>query len=182
MSQTPFGHQSHLPPFAGRRDTAGSVGDTRTLRGSFRKRVASRLGRATGPTTMTARMTTFDWLVAQVGMRRSERRWSRSLLLNPSELPGGGWSIRSERSWRAGVSFAGARPHTDEGNRARRARCVVAWRAFEDSTAERWLWVEAVPLVSEVDAASYVSTGLDQFVPDPRARKPSTSRRLRAST
>ena len=117
---------------------------------------------------MTARLTRFDWQVAEVGIRRSERRWSKSTLLNPTELPGGGWSIRSERSWRVGVGFAGARPHTDEGSRARRAGCVVAWRSFDDSTAPRWLWVEVVPLVSEADAVSYVATGLDQLVPDSR--------------
>ena len=117
---------------------------------------------------MTARMTRFDWLVAQGGIRRSQRSWSKSMLVNPTELPGGGWSIRSERSWRAGVSFAGARPYTDEGSRARQAGCVVAWRSFEDSSAPRWLWVEVVPLVSEADAVSYAATGLEQLVPDPR--------------
>lgn len=73
---------------------------------------------------------------------------SMSMLLSVEDLPDAGWRQIDERRWRVGGLSKGA----DWAERARRARCVTAWRSFEQVGAGRWLWTQASPLVSEADA------------------------------
>ena len=73
---------------------------------------------------------------------------SMSMLLSVEDLPGAGWRQLDERRWRVGVWSEGS----EWAERARRARCVTAWRSFEQVGAGRWLWTQASPLVSEADA------------------------------
>jgi hypothetical protein len=122
---------------------------------------------------MTARMTNGHWLIAQIGLRRSAKELSRSMLLDPTELPGSGWTTLSERYWRSGMRVA----PTDEGKRARHAGNVTAWRSCEQSGASRWLWAQVAPMVSEQDAASYVPKVPSQLVADPRAKRAPVERR-----
>ena len=116
---------------------------------------------------MTARMTNGHWLIGQIGLRKSFKDESRTMLLEPRELPDQGWKIRNERSWRAGMRMA----HTDEGQRARRAGSVTTWRSYENESVQRWMWIQVAPLVSEQDAASYVPKVRDQLVANPRAKR-----------
>ncbi len=71
-------------------------------------------------------------------------------VLTIDDLPGGGWSVIDERTWRTGVSG----PATEWGKRARAAGSVTAWRSFEAVAARQWCWVQVVPLEFELDALS----------------------------
>lgn len=77
---------------------------------------------------------------------------SMSMLLSVEDLPNAGWRQIDERRWRVGVLSKGA----EWAERARRARCVTAWRSFEQVGAGRWLWIQASQLVSEADAEALV--------------------------
>lgn len=67
------------------------------------------------------------------------------------DLPGDGWRVMDERTWRTGVSG----PATEWGRRARAAGSVTAWRSFE-LAAQRWCWVQVAPLASESDALAAI--------------------------
>jgi hypothetical protein len=114
------------------------------------------------------RMRNADWLVGQIGLRSSARTRARSMLLEPSELPGPGWVLLQQRRWRVGMKLS----PTEEERRARRVRSVIAIRSFEQRNASRWTWVRVETLASEQDAASYMTHIRDQLVPDPRAKRP----------
>ena len=116
---------------------------------------------------MTARFTNGDWLIAQIGLSGSAKKYSRSMLLDPTELPDSGWTVLRERSWRVGMRVA----PTDEGKRARQAGNVTAWRSYEQKGASRWLWTQVAPMISVQDAASYVPKMRSQLVADPRAKR-----------
>src|SRR5258708_31209538 len=66
------------------------------------------------------------------------------------DLPGGGWSVIDERTWRTGVSGWA----TEGGKRARAARSVTACRSFEAVARRQGSWAQAMPLVSELDSLS----------------------------
>ena len=82
------------------------------------------------------------------------------------DLPGDGWSVIDERTWRTGVTG----PATEWGRRARKADCVTAWRSFKTARAGRWCWVQAVPLVSEADALSALEGTGDRLLRNLRAQ------------
>jgi len=109
----------------------------------------------------------FDWLIAQIGVSPAQRRFSRSLLLTPDDL-GDGWAIHSDRSWPVGGMVRWRSGGTDASRRARKAKCVTAWRDFECASLKRWTWIQVAPLYSEEDAASYATRIEKQFVPNPR--------------
>ncbi len=63
------------------------------------------------------------------------------------DLPGGGWSVIDERTWRS----------------------VTAWRSFEAVAARQWCWVQVMPLVSEPDALSALEGIGDRLLRNLRA-------------
>jgi hypothetical protein len=122
------------------------------------------------------RMTKLDGLIAQIGLSSEQRDFSVSLLLTGDEL-GESWSAVADRSWRVGgPGLRSRRSRTAEGNRAREAGTVTAWRSFESPTSRRWMWIQVAPMASSEDAEAYSLKIEDQFVPDPRA--PNAPRRL----
>ena len=65
-----------------------------------------------------------------------------------------------ERAWRTGTSGA----ESAWASRAKAARLVTAWRSFEQSTPERWVWVQVTPLVTETDAEDALHAVPDRFL------------------
>jgi hypothetical protein len=91
------------------------------------------------------------FVTAQLGPKPNGSA-SKALLLDREDLPGEGWRVLDERTWRAGTIG----PSTPWGDRSRAAKNVVAWRSFEQKTVSRWLWLEVAPFVSHDDALSAV--------------------------
>lgn len=85
-------------------------------------------------------------LAPKPGARRALER-----VVTVHDLPGSGWRVQDERTWRTGVSG----PATEWSRRARAAGSVTAWRSFELG-ARQWCWVQVVPLASEPDALSAI--------------------------
>jgi hypothetical protein len=96
---------------------------------------------------------------------KSGARQVLARVVTADDLPGGGWSVADERTWRTGVS----RPATEWGKRARAAGSVTAWRSFKAVAARRWCWVQVVPLVSESDALSALEGIGDRLLRNLRA-------------
>jgi hypothetical protein len=118
-------------------------------------------------------MMKFDWLIGQIGLRRSEKARSRAMLLELDELPGANWVTLYEGTWRVGTN----QPRTPELRNAKAAGGATAVRSFEEQTAIRWLWVRVDPLASRLDASSLSEDIRDYIVPDPRAPRPLTQDR-----
>ena len=89
----------------------------------------------------------FVWAQVATAMSR-DGSGSMSMLLMVEDLPDAGWRQLDQRRWQVGVWSEGSA----WAERARRARCVTAWRSFEQVGAGRWLWTQASPLASEADA------------------------------
>ena len=68
-----------------------------------------------------------QFALAQLGPKPNRER-SLSTLLDVDELPGNGWEVLDERTWRAG-SIGKSTPW---GDRAREAKDIVAWRSFAE--------------------------------------------------
>ncbi|HEY2508733.1 MAG TPA: hypothetical protein VGI58_19625 [Streptosporangiaceae bacterium] len=69
-------------------------------------------------------------------------------LLGPQDLPGEGWRVADERTWRTGE----VGPGTPYGERAREIGSVTAWRSFRNRSAGRWAWIQIAQLGSPGDA------------------------------
>ena len=82
------------------------------------------------------------------------------------DLPGGGWSVIDERTWRTGVSGWA----TEWGKRARAAGSVTAWCSFEAVAGRQGCWVQVVPLVSELDALSALEEAGDRALRNLRSK------------
>jgi len=66
-------------------------------------------------------------------------------LLDAPDLPGAGWRVVDERTWRTGSQ----RRQEAWVRRARQVGSVTGWRSFRGG--DRWLWVQLVPLASADD-------------------------------
>src|SRR5580658_7353128 len=108
-----------------------------------------------GGARLMRRTTLLELAIAQIGVGR-ERDYSLAMLLEPSELPGEGWSMLSERCWRTGFRLRLTRADSP-GRRARRAGSITAARSFVQATPSREMWVEVQPFVTEADAESVVA-------------------------
>ena len=84
--------------------------------------------------------------LAQLG-RKPGSSDVRARLLSPADLPGAGWRVLDDRTWRTGSQ----RPAAEWSKRAAAVGSVTAWRSF--LAAERSLWVQITPLASPGDAA-----------------------------
>jgi len=109
------------------------------------------------------------FVAAQLGSRKGRRR-SLSMLAEADDLPGSGWRVRDERTWRTGVGG-------DEAwaRRAREMKSVTAWRSFEN--AHRWIWVQAIPLASPADAHDAMGALPERLLANLRSRVTVTSSR-----
>jgi hypothetical protein len=102
--------------------------------------------------------------VAQLG-RKAGARDALACLLGVEGLPGAGWRVLDERTWRTGV----AGHATPWGGRARAAGSVTAWRSFQDAAGRRWVWVQVMPLVSAQDALDALGGIGDRLLGNARA-------------
>jgi hypothetical protein len=88
-----------------------------------------------------------QFLLAQFG-KSGKKRLSVSMLVDVSELPGDGWELKVERSWRVGKDG-----HRDEASiRAKQRGLFVAMRTFEQHDVSRWIYVKVIPMASREDA------------------------------
>lgn len=113
---------------------------------------------------MAVALKRLGFVAAQLASKPGARQML-ARVVTADDLPSGGWSVIDERTWRTGVS----RPATGWGKRARAAGSVTAWRSFEAAAAQRWCWVQVVPLVSEPDALSALEGIGDRGLRNPRA-------------
>lgn len=117
-------------------------------------------------------MRNFQYLLAQIGPRAA-RRDSLAMLLEAAQLPGTGWTVLDERSWRTGFM---SKP-TEAARRARRARTFSAIRSFELGTESRWVWIEVMPFAAPADAEAVLPSLPALFVSNPRAKVTVTGER-----
>ncbi len=110
------------------------------------------------------RLKRLGFIAAQL-MPKPGARQVLARVVTVDDLPGGGWSVIDERTWRSGVSV----PATKWGRRARAAGSVTAWRSFEAVAARQWCWVQVMPLVSEPDALSALEGIGDRLLRNLRA-------------
>lgn len=101
---------------------------------------------------------------AQIGGKPGKEQ-VLSLLIEPPELPGAGWFVIDERTWRTGQTDNPSAAAT----RARNAGSISAWRSFEQKSHSRWLWVQITPTVSEADAQQLVRDMPNRFLKNSRA-------------
>lgn len=111
-------------------------------------------------------MNNLQVLLAQIG-GRAARAHPRAMLVERVELPGTGWEVKGERSWRTGAW--GTSP-SEAGRRARQHRSFSANRLFEQSGAPRWVSVQVVPCGSVSDAEAAVPDLQSRFMPNPKTR------------
>ena len=104
-------------------------------------------------------------LVAAQLMPKPGARQVLARVVTVDDLPGGGWSVIDERTWRTAVSV----PATSWGKRARAAVSVSAWRSFQAVAARQWCWVQVIPLVSDRDALSTLKGIGDRLLDNLRA-------------
>lgn len=102
--------------------------------------------------------------MAQLGPKPGARR-ALARVVTVNDLPGDGWRMQDERTWRTGAS----RPATEWGQRARAAGSVTAWRSFA-LVARRWCWVQVVPLASELDAVEALDGVEDRLLNNLRGK------------
>jgi hypothetical protein len=114
----------------------------------------------------------YQYLLAQIGPKAA-RRESLSMLLEPLQLPGNGWTLLDQRSWRTGYT---SKP-SEAGRRARRARTFSAVRSFELAAESRWVWIEVMPFAVAADAEAVLSSLPTLFVGNPRAKVTVTGER-----
>jgi hypothetical protein len=110
-------------------------------------------------------MNRFQFALAQIG-RKEERVRSLGMLLGPTDLPGKGWVLQTERSWRTGASGHA----TDEYRRAHRLGLYSAVRTFKQGDTSRSLLMQLMPFESQDDAASSMSQIPNRLSPNPKAR------------
>ncbi len=80
--------------------------------------------------------------------RSPDKRDALARLLRGGDLPGSGWRLMSQRTWRTGSKG----PDTEWGARARAAGSLTAWRSFQNRGVRQWVWLQMVPLTSVADA------------------------------
>jgi hypothetical protein len=88
--------------------------------------------------------------LAQIGSKPGGKEML-ARLLTANSLPGPGWRKLDERTWRTGIS------NEAWAQRAREAGSITAWRSFEQLGELKWVWIEAVPLVTNADVVETMS-------------------------
>jgi hypothetical protein len=85
--------------------------------------------------------------LAQLGSR-VKREYTRSMLIESSDLPGGDWRLLAERIYRTGVL---GRKH-EIWRRARSQGTFTAVRGFDQPKVPKWLTTKLSPVASTGDA------------------------------
>lgn len=109
------------------------------------------------------------WGASQVSTKQAGAEFARVVAVDA--LPGTGWRMLDQRAWKTGQSGA-SEPWA---RRAREARLLTAWRSFEQSVPNRWLWIQVTPLASELDADAALEAVPSRLLANLRAEVKVTS-------
>lgn len=115
--------------------------------------------------TSSIRRSRLAYGFAQWGSK-SKRDYTRSMLIELSDLPGEGWMLLGERVWRTGIFGL----PSDIWRRARSVGAFTAVRSYEQSTPSRWVLIKVSPVASVQDAEDIVPTLVSLSAPNPKAR------------
>lgn len=107
-----------------------------------------------------------QFLISQVGSG-AKRRAALSLLLEPTDIPGGDWEIYNEKSWRAGRFGQG-----DANRRRRQTGLFNVMRTYKNSLPDATgaIFVEIRQYGSEADALTELPTTRLSLSPSPTHR------------
>ena len=112
------------------------------------------------------RISRFRYTFAQLG-HKAEKDLARSMLLDPSDLPGGEWTIRGDMTWRTG-RFGKPSPILHAASKAGK---FTALRTYQQEVpSERWLMAKVVPASSESDASAIAPRLWSLSFPNPDAK------------
>lgn len=100
-----------------------------------------------------ARPSRLRWALAGLGAKPNAKE-SLSKLIGAEDLPGDGWRVTDERTWKTGH----VEPTAQWSAAARDQGSITAWRSFEQPATGRWIWAEVVPLASSSDAQEAFTT------------------------
>jgi hypothetical protein len=119
-------------------------------------------------------MTLLQYGIAQIG-RPSARKSSLAMLVEPTDLPGGGWRTIGERSFRIGFRIGAS----EVARSARHTGAFASSRYFEQAPAmSRYCWLEVMPYASAADAKSVLPDLETSIVRDPRTEATGVGRRI----
>jgi hypothetical protein len=90
--------------------------------------------------------------------RPSKKRYSLSLLLAPSEIPGQGWRQIGEVSWRPG-SLSRFRRRDPAVHKRKKGSCS-ALRRYRQAEPPRGMFIQVYPCASQADAKDGVRAGI----------------------
>ena len=94
-----------------------------------------------------------SFVAAQIGPEKGKAA-SLGMLLEVTELPGYGWKMLDERTWRT--------------IRAKEIGSITAWRSFCRGNPDQAIWVQVVPFASTVDAEAAVKDTRASLLPNLR--------------
>ena len=119
--------------------TAPSVARERAA--AFRDEFASRL-RCARVSSVNSHL---RLVLHQLGPKPGSKQ-NLQMLVTEAEIPGEGWTVIDQRTWRTGVTT----PSAAWVARARAVGSITGWRSFQ--SRNRYLWVQMVPTDSAEDA------------------------------
>jgi hypothetical protein len=99
------------------------------------------------------------FVYAQLGRKPGAER-SLSMLPSVSDLPGEGWSLADQQTWRTGRMGR----KTDWSARARKLGSVTAIRSFAQMEPSRWLMTQVIPMADEIDAGALLTDLPARFI------------------
>lgn len=89
---------------------------------------------------------------------------TRQQLIEAVDLPGTGWKVVDQRTWRTGHQ----KLPDPWAQRAAASGSVTAWRSFR--AADRWLWTQLVPLACAADSQDALRVVPSSFLKNLRAK------------
>ena len=96
---------------------------------------------------------------------RRERKRSLSWLPDTHDLPGKGWVITSEGTWRPGIG-----KKSEASKQSRQSGMMIAASSFSQPSTRLWANASVFPTASPSDAQPWLPTLNKRIVPSPHAR------------
>ena len=103
--------------------------------------------------------------IAQIGFKPGRKK-SLKILLDLADLDGSNWKKRSERTWRVGWLDS----NHERASRARKQKCIAAWRFFVEKNRQQVFWVQLSPCASIEDAEAGVIHSRSNYLPNKRRK------------
>lgn len=103
------------------------------------------------------------FVLSQLGLK-SQGVETRQQLIEAIDLPGTGWKVIDQRTWRTGHQ----KLPEPWAQRAAASGSMTVWRSFR--APDRWLWTQLVPLASAADSQDALRAVPDSFVKNLRAK------------